>query len=299
MEEACEIARLPEELVSAALAHTSPRDACRAAAVSPAFRAAADSDDVWARFLPPGGLPPLADGEVAVPAPPSSKKELFLRLSAGPALLQDRLVSVWLDRETGAKCYMLSARNLFIVWGDTPQYWTWIPLEDSRFSEGAQLMSVCWFEIRGKIHSKMLSQNTTYAAYMVFKTTDNFYGLDFPVQEASISAGATNSTRKVCLQGNDDDGGGEGGVPENYLPMIPFPVRRLRRRNRRVVSHEENATFPQQRTDGWMELELGEFLNEGGGDDGEVSISLVETKGGNWKSGLIVQGIEIRRKKSG
>ncbi|KAF7081298.1 hypothetical protein CFC21_085254 [Triticum aestivum] len=297
MEEACEIARLPEELVSAALARTSPRDACRAAAVSPAFRDAADSDAVWARFLPPGGLPPLADGELAGPAPPSSKKELFLRLSAGPALLQDRLVSMWVDRETGAKCYMLSARNLFIVWGDTPQYWTWIPLDDSRFSEGAQLMHVCWFEIRGKIHSKMLSQDTTYAAYMVFKTTDNFYGLDFPVQEASISAGATNTTRKVCLQGNDDDDG-EGGVPENYRPMVPFPRLRLRRRNRRVVSHEENVALPQQRADGWMELELGEFLNEGG-DDGEVSISLVETKGGNWKSGLIVQGIEIRRKKSG
>ncbi|XP_048536825.1 F-box protein PP2-B10-like [Triticum urartu] len=297
MEEACEIARLPEELVSAALARTSPRDACRAAAVSPAFRDAADSDAVWARFLPPGGLPPLADGELAGPAPPSSKKELFLRLSAGPALLQDRLVSMWLDRETSAKCYMLSARNLFIVWGDTPQYWTWIPLDDSRFSEGAQLMHVCWFEIRGKIHSKMLSQDTTYAAYMVFRTTDNFYGLDFPVQEASISAGATNTTRKVCLQGNDDDDG-KGGVPENYRPMVPFPRLRLRRRNRRVVSHEENVTLPQQRADGWMELELGEFLNEGA-DDGEVSISLMETKGGNWKSGLIVQGIEIRRKKSG
>jgi hypothetical protein len=41
---------------------------------------------------------------------------------------------MWLDRETGAKCYMLSARNLTIVWGDTPQYWTWIPLTDSRFA---------------------------------------------------------------------------------------------------------------------------------------------------------------------
>jgi hypothetical protein len=40
---------------------------------------------------------------------------------------------MWLDRETGAKCYMLSARDLFIVWGDTPQYWTWIPLAVSRF----------------------------------------------------------------------------------------------------------------------------------------------------------------------
>ncbi|XP_044955817.1 F-box protein PP2-B10-like [Hordeum vulgare subsp. vulgare] len=287
MEEACEIARLPEELVSAALARTSPRDACRAAAVSQAFRAAADSDDVWAGFLPPGGLPPLADGEPPGPAPPSSKKELFLRLSAGPALLQDRLVSVWLDRETGAKCYMLSARNLFIVWGDTPEYWSWIPLEDSRFSEGAELLDVCWLEIHGKIHSKMLSQDTTYAAYLVFKMADNFYGLNFPVQEASVSSGATNLTRKVCIQAghrdnnnydSDDDDDDDDDEYDVYL--------------------KENVTFPQKRVDGWLELELGEFLSEGG-DDGEVSISLTETKGGMWKSGLIVQGIEIRRKKSG
>ncbi|KAF7091984.1 hypothetical protein CFC21_094517 [Triticum aestivum] len=307
MEEACEIARLPEELLSAALARTTPRDACRAAAVSPAFRAAADSDDVWAGFLPPGGLPPLADGEPPAPAPPSSKKELFLRLSAGPALLQDKLVSVWLDRETGAKCYMLSARNLFIVWGNTPEYWTWIPLEDSRFSEGAELVNVCWFEIHGKIHGKMLSQGTTYAAYMVFKMDENSYGLNFPVQEASVSSGATNLTRKVCLQADDGDEDeyeyveeedeeddeeeedeDEDDDDEYYRALT----------DRRVVSHKENVTFPQKRADGWLELELGEFLNEGG-DDGEVSISLTETKSGRWKSGLIVQGIEIRHKKSG
>ncbi|VAI51314.1 unnamed protein product [Triticum turgidum subsp. durum] len=315
MEEACEIARLPEELLSAALARTSPRDACRAAAVSPAFRAAADSDDVWARFLPPGGLPPLADGEPPAPAPPSSKKELFLRLSAGPALLQDKLVSVWLDRETGAKCYMLSARNLFIVWGNTPEYWTWIPLQDSRFSEGAELLNVCWFEIQGKIHGKMLSQGTTYAAYMVFQMDENSYGLNFPVQEASVSFGATNLTRKVCLQADDgdededeyeyeyeyeeededeedeedeDDEEEDEDGDEYYRELT----------DRRVVSHKENVTFPQKRADGWLELELGEFFSEGG-DDSEVSISLTETKSGRWKSGLIVQGIEIRHKKSG
>nr|USI00859.1 F-box domain-containing protein [Oryza sativa Japonica Group]BAD22388.1 hypothetical protein [Oryza sativa Japonica Group] len=85
----CEIARLPEELLSAAISLTAPRDAFRAAAVSRAFRAAADSDAVWASFLP-RDLPDLADGELS-PAPPS-KKDLFLRLSAGHYhLLPDRL----------------------------------------------------------------------------------------------------------------------------------------------------------------------------------------------------------------
>jgi hypothetical protein len=86
----CLIARLPEDLLSAAISRTAPGDACRAAAVSTAFRAAADSDAVWSCFLP-SDLPPLADGELHHPAPPS-KKDLFMRLSDGPVLLADGLV---------------------------------------------------------------------------------------------------------------------------------------------------------------------------------------------------------------
>ncbi|KAK8960545.1 putative F-box protein PP2-B8 [Platanthera guangdongensis] len=50
---------------------------------------------------------------------------------------------------------------------------------------------------------------------------------------------------------------------------------------------------PRPRADGWKEILLGEFCNEEG-DDGEVGMALMEIKGGNWKRGLIVQGIEIR-----
>ncbi|KAL6911225.1 hypothetical protein ACP4OV_000030 [Aristida adscensionis] len=293
---ACEIARLPEELLSAAISRTAPRDACRAAAVSPAFRAAADSDAVWACFLP-RHLPPLADGELGLdgPArPPLPKKALFMRLSAAPHLLADRLMSMWLDRETGAKCFMLSARALHIVWGDTPRYWSWIPLTNSRFSEGAELLDVCWLEIRGKIHSKMLSQNSTYAAYMVFKIDDETYGLDSPDQEASVSIGERRTTLQVCLHGFEHV---EEEVPQNYRSLrMPVMRGRFRRRNRRVPTPGSNVRIPRKRTDNWMEVELGELYNEEG-DDGEISISLMETKGGHWKKGLIVQGIEIRPKK--
>ncbi|CAO2040252.1 unnamed protein product [Urochloa humidicola] len=289
----CEIARLPDDLLAASIARTAPRDACRAAVVSPAFRAAADSDAVWSCFLP-RDLPPLADGELS-PAPPT-KKALFMRLSdsGSPVLLADGLMSMWLDRETGAKCYMLSARALFIVWGDTPHYWSWIPITDSRFSEGAELRAVCWLEIRGKVHCKMLSQNSTYAAYMVFKILDESYGLDFPLQEAAVVIRESKLTRQVCLQGHEDEGENEEEVPQNYRPlMVPVMRGRLRRRNRPLP---HGVTVPKKRADGWLEMEMGEFTSEEG-EDGEVSISLMETRGGNWKKGLIVQGIEIRAKK--
>ncbi|KAF2947583.1 hypothetical protein DAI22_02g379601 [Oryza sativa Japonica Group] len=187
---ACEIARLPEELLVEVLSLTGPRDASRAAA---------DSDAVWSRFLP-RGLPRLARRELPrSPPPPPSRKAHFLRLSAGPLLLPRKLMSMWLDREKGAKCYMLSARALQISWGDSPQYWSWIPLADSRFKEGAELLSVCWLEIRGKLPGKKLSQNTNYAAYLVYKIADRSYGLDFPFQEASVSIGGSITARQVSV----------------------------------------------------------------------------------------------------
>lgn len=38
-----------------------------------------------------------------------------------------------LDRETGKKCYMIGARGLSIVWGDSGSYWKWPSLPESRY----------------------------------------------------------------------------------------------------------------------------------------------------------------------
>ncbi|XP_037419283.1 F-box protein PP2-B10-like [Triticum dicoccoides] len=229
---------------------------------SPAFRAIAKSDAVWACFLPPlADLPPLANGE---PLPGRGKKDMFLCLSGSSILLSGGLMSMWLDRDSGAKCYMVSAKQLSIARHDTPQYWSWIDLADSRFSKGAQLIFVCWMEIRGKIHGKMLSQGTPYATYMLFKLADETYGLDSPA-DASVSVGGTGIARKLCIQHN--------------------PQR----------CYTEDVVLPRERADGWMELELGEFVCEGD-EDGDVSFSLVETKRLNEKSGLFMQGMKIRRK---
>jgi len=46
-----------------------------------------------------------------------------------------------------------------------------------RFSEAAELRHFRWLEIGGKIDSRMLSQHTTYAAYIVYKVEGNsWYG---------------------------------------------------------------------------------------------------------------------------
>lgn len=51
--------------------------------------------------------------------------------------------------------------------------------------------------------------------------------------------------------------------------------------------------YPRVRDDGWMEVEMGVFYN-GNLDDGAIEIRLKEHTSLNWKSGLILEGVEIR-----
>ncbi|KAF8691706.1 hypothetical protein HU200_040092 [Digitaria exilis] len=106
------------------------------------------------------------------------------------------------------------------------------------------------------------------------------YGLCSPYPETSVTLGGSQSTRQVCFEEDGDhllpvwmvmaNRGGRDGIPQNVL-------------------------LPRERVDGWMELEMGELQNDEG-EDGEVSIKLMETSA-TVMSGLIVQGIEIRPKK--
>ncbi|VAI40196.1 unnamed protein product [Triticum turgidum subsp. durum] len=78
---------IPKECLAKAIGLTSPADACRAAAVSTAFRSAADLDAVWTRFLPPDCDAVLERAVHLVDAP--SKKELFMDLSNEHVVLDD------------------------------------------------------------------------------------------------------------------------------------------------------------------------------------------------------------------
>ncbi|KAG6498901.1 putative F-box protein PP2-B12 [Zingiber officinale] len=271
------IEKLPEGCIAHAIAHTSPLDACRSSAVSTAFRAAADSDLVWGRFLP-ADTPSILSSALR-PFEYSSKRDLFFRL-CDPILIDGGKMGMWLERSTGAKCYMISVRELTIVWGETPEYLRWISLPDSRFPEVAvrfpevaELVNVCWLEIRGSIQSKLLTPKTTYAAYLIFKLAYRSRGLDDPPQQASVKVGLRSSTTLVCLQ-----------------------PRSAAARERRIrMGESDPPTLPLARDNGWMEVAIGEFYNDEG-EDGEVAISFTEIKGGHWKKGLIVEGIEIRPK---
>ncbi|KAK8357669.1 hypothetical protein V6Z12_A05G433000 [Gossypium hirsutum] len=262
---------LPQDCIATIISFTSPRDACRLSIVSTIFKLAAESDAVWESFLP-------SQYQALIPSSLSfsSKKELYLSLCENPVLIEGGRKSFWLEKVSGKKCYMLSPKDLYIEWVNTPTYWRWVSTPEARFEEVPELLSVCWFEIRGKISISRLSPMTLYKAYLVFKAylvykVRNVYGFEFyPVKLSVGVVGTEGSKRAAYLEPERDR------IP---IDLQPTP---------------NDVQFPKARVDGWLEVEMGEFFNEGCMNAGELEMSALEIEGGNWKGGLIFQGIEIR-----
>ncbi|XP_062084252.1 putative F-box protein PP2-B12 [Humulus lupulus] len=260
------MADFPEGCIADIISFTTPRDACRLCSVSTTFRSAAESDTVWERFLPPDSSSLVARSTLV---PTFSRlKDLYISLCDQPLLIDGGRKSFSLEKETGKKCFMISARELCIIWGDTPQYWKWISSPDARFEEVALLLQVCWLEISGKIEVSMLSPLTLYTAYLVFKVRhEDFYG--FKTQVGNTTIGFVGSGEIVR---------GTAAVDGDYYER----------------EEGDGHNYPKERRDGWMEIELGEFFYDGR-QEGELEMKFQDLSS-HWKDGLIVLGIEIRPK---
>ncbi|KAF5786335.1 putative phloem protein [Helianthus annuus] len=276
---------LPEGFVAQALGLTTPQDASRLSCVNSFFRSAAEWDTVWASFLPPECL------EEAVEGGRGLMKEVYLRLCDNPILIEEGTKSFWLDKLTGKKCYMLAAKQLSIALIDSPNCWRWTSMPDSRFTEVAELINACSLGISGNVNTSILSPNTTYVAHLVFMATSEAYGFEYHPVEVCFGPYEKNSqTRMVYLD------------PQAQSRRRLRPKRRIGIFGRGIFANydvvpppcEENCPKPRQ--DGWFEVEIGEYFNKGG-DEVELEMSVMEVKGGNWKRGLIIHGIEIRPKK--
>nr|XP_011459866.1 PREDICTED: F-box protein PP2-B10-like [Fragaria vesca subsp. vesca] len=149
---------------------------------------AIESDQVWEKFLPSPHLIHAIESQSTSSStfvPAKSKKEFYLALCDNSVLMDNGKMSFSLDKWSGKKCYMICARELFIVWAqDKSRYWSWISVAESRFKEVASLDEVCWLEIRGKIDMSILSPWTLYKAYLVYKLTKRHYGFNVPVEVA-------------------------------------------------------------------------------------------------------------------
>ncbi|XP_017974384.1 PREDICTED: F-box protein PP2-B10 isoform X1 [Theobroma cacao] len=254
---------LPDECMSLIISLTSPRDACRMALVSRALRSVADSDAVWLVFLPCDYKQIISKSSSSPSLFSLPKKDLYFSLCHRSILFDDGTTSFRLEKENGKKCYMLGARALSIQWADSPDYWSWIPLPESRFSEVPKLKNVWRLDVKGRIELKTLSYRTNYSAYLVFKIVRDRYGFRHtPVEfRVIINEGtASGKVRSVIL---------------DPPPNVPQQAK--------------------ERGDSWLEIEMGEFFNECG-DDTRVEFYLRGVHDNQPKRGLIIEGIELRPK---
>ncbi|CAH8355294.1 unnamed protein product [Eruca vesicaria subsp. sativa] len=258
---------LPVDCISTIISFTTPRDACVAASVSKMFELAVKSDSLWKKFLPSEytSLIPLYSRIF------SSKKELYFTLCNEPLLIEDGKKSFWLEKESGKKCIMLSLKEALVHGGSNPRCWQWISIPESRFNKIPELLYINWVTISGEMHTRYLSPRTHYSVYIVFKTKNGCPGLGHAPVNTSVG-----------LIGQEDS--------HNYIyfvgPLSPGPW---------VAPEPGEVTRPEAREDGWMESELGEFYNDSCCDD--ISFSL-EKFSESSKSGLIIQGIEFRPRKT-
>ncbi|KAK4741632.1 hypothetical protein SAY87_025220 [Trapa incisa] len=270
---------LPEDCFAMILSLTSPGDVCRLSSVSSMFQLTGNSSAVWRKFLPPDYESIIARSNNPSQLLDLPLKKIYSSLCMYPILIDNGYKSFWLNRLTGKKCYMLSARALTIVWGSTPMYWKWTSIYHprSRFSEVARLRNVCWLEIKGKIDVKALSPSTHYAAYFVFALERSAYGLKN--QQLTVTMGLAGS--------------GESMTSIVYLdPREPFlgqPVDVFMESP--TLANGGRLEYQTDRSDGWWEVKIGEFKADL--EEGELEIRLTQL-GGHWKSGLAVHGIEIR-----
>ncbi|KAJ0079813.1 hypothetical protein Patl1_22334 [Pistacia atlantica] len=279
-----EMNKLPEGCVSTIISLTSPADACRSSLVSSSFRSAVESDVVWERFLPSDYQDTISrSGENNVKNF-SSKKELFLHF-CNAVLIDGGKKSFRLEKSSGKKCFILSARELSITWSDNPEFWIWKSSPESRFAEVAELKSVSKLEIEGKIRTQKLSPNTRYGAYLIMKTNSGAYGLDLVPAETSVEVGSQSvSSNKAYLTNQD--------AKKQQMECLFYSNRRQMLKPR-VLDSGINGVI--ERKDGWMEIEVGEFFN--GESDEMVKMSVREIKGYQLKGGLVIEGIEVRPKK--
>lgn len=140
----------------------------------------------------------------------------------------------------------------------------------------AELQWVLWFEIRGRIATRMLSPLTLYKAYLVYKFNASPWGFDNHPMVVAVSARAYGFDYEFPSLSEMVEGG-----DLKHTSVLSPP--------KREISHDD---FPKETVDGWLEMELGEFFC-GGEEDGELEMICCEIDNYG-KSGIIVQGIEIR-----
>ncbi|KAK9049937.1 hypothetical protein SSX86_031094 [Deinandra increscens subsp. villosa] len=199
----------------------------------------------------------------------TTKKEAYSVIRKGFLINDDGKKWFFLD-ENGKKCHMISAKG----GGDFGEFDRMLPFPDSRFGEALVLAISRRYEINCKTQSQLVSSETTYAGYLVYKLPKHQSGYEAPMQ-----------VRK--------------GQDESYVylkhPDTPFIRPKTHKKPHNPLNRPKLKGFPQQRIDGWMEVQICDFRTTTTTTD-VMPIHIFLTSSNPMMSlfGLIIEGIEFR-----
>ncbi|MFS7919853.1 putative phloem protein [Helianthus anomalus] len=161
------------------------------------------------------------------------------------------------------KQFMISAKDV-VYDSSNVKHFHVKPFAESRSQEVIEVLQQHVVRISCKIRSEMLSQDTKYSCYLVFKLSEKCRGLHCPVK-----------VRHLRRRKNKED--------KNIYFRSPNPWN----------LHDFNH-IPEQREDGWMEVNVWNFSSNHKlqNDYFWVNLKLISYEG--TMAGLIVCGVEFR-----
>nr|XP_043616825.1 uncharacterized protein LOC122588719 isoform X1 [Erigeron canadensis] len=186
----------------------------------------------------------------------------------------------WASEVNGKKQLLLSAKAVLYDTSDVKlltskaaadsRWLTKVPVlrrnvyRTCKFPEVIKLLPQQIFHINCRIESHMLSQETEYVCYLVFKISEKSHGMQGPVK-----------VRDLLNPGNKE--------PEFIYFISPSPW-----------NIHDITRVPEQRDDGWMEVNVGRFnsTRDLHGDCALLNLKFTSYEG--IMSGLILCGLEFR-----
>ncbi|PWA96767.1 protein kinase-like domain, Phloem protein 2-like protein [Artemisia annua] len=171
--------------------------------------------------------------------------------------------------KNGKKCLKLSARAACYL---EHRYATWESSPNSSFGEVLEVSSCRQVIIHSCIKSQVLSPETAYACYFVYKLPQ-----DQSTPAALMEVNRESDSWYICL---------------SSPPNTPVIGQKLDKNRHNSSSRPKLNAKPQQRSDGWMEVKLWEFQTE----TTFRTVSLRLTLRPIWStySRIILEGIELR-----
>jgi hypothetical protein len=232
----------------------------------------------------------------------SSIRSLFSYPLLGMVIEQ----SFSIDKSSGKKCYMLGARQLFVIWGDNTLYWNWVSSAESPvLAQSRSLSTALYACVHMHACLSFLYIAIVGVTFLVYEMC-RFSEVAHLIQVCWFHMGGRFETK--ILSPNTKYGAYfVYTLVEDHFSGLDYPVKvsiEFENENEGNVTNEAyllpdtpeglNAQVPRWREDMWLEVEIGEFFN--GQVDRVVKMQLRETEVLNWKSGLVFHGIELRPK---